>query len=171
MESFIRGRMWPRGSSAICHWDMGIFERLLYFCLANPMCLELTHEHEEEKKLTAAFSIGLFVLEVDIGIICSCLLSFPAFFRHRKPAKWDSYVSLIMSYVSQTRSLLSADRSSSRRYHLQPDLNSDGGAYRNTKIGGAEDVEAFALSEREGMNIRKTTEITNQSVAIEGYGR
>lgn len=76
-----------------------------------------------------------------------------------------------MSYIYQTRSFLSTDRSSSRRYHLQPDLNSDGGAYRNAKIGGVEDVEAFALSEREGMYIRKTTEIRNQSVAIEGYGK
>lgn len=39
-------------------------------------------------------------LEVDIGLICVCLLTLPAFLDKHKPKKWNSFLLYVTSYIS-----------------------------------------------------------------------
>lgn len=43
-------------------------------------------------------------IEIDIGIICSCLMLLPSFIKYHTPEKWRSYLSSKISRLSGTNS-------------------------------------------------------------------
>jgi hypothetical protein len=43
-------------------------------------------------------------IEIDIGIICSCLMLLPAFIKYHIPEKWRSYLSWKISHLSRSKS-------------------------------------------------------------------
>ena len=50
------------------------------------------------------YYVSYRVLEVDIGLICVCLLTLPAFLDKHKPEKLKSFLLCVISYISDKRS-------------------------------------------------------------------
>jgi hypothetical protein len=122
------------------------------------------------------------VLEIDVGIICACLLCFPAFFHHHKPQKLTKYYSRLTTYLLGSRGTTSGSHS---RYTVPqkggipadaPTTNDkrhekDISSYweldnYSAKIGrgenSSEDIESLPL--RQGVNVKRTVEVGSSLV-------
>ena len=53
-------------------------------------------------------------MEVDVGIICSCLMLLPAFLKHHLPESCKSFLSLSLSRITASFSGMSGMKSSER---------------------------------------------------------
>ncbi len=119
---------------------------------------------------------GLSLTEVNVGIICSCLLTFPAFLERHGPRSFGSFLNMLLSYSPFRRWERSPGASSNRKFinsatwspgnrsdEIVPDgsgyakLNNDGHAIR------VQDITRNRTADRQSQISSKAGD-TNQDV-------
>jgi len=102
------------------------------------------------------------VLEVDIGLVCSCLLCSPAFMKRHNPSKW--YYNII-HFASRSGSSGNSDGANLAPLHLRGDQSGRTRNYYSARVGRGDskgaDVEALPLRDRDGVNVKRTVDLNH----------